>query len=222
MVLLSASNQTVYNNGTVNINGGTFKSENSYALYNDGSSSVMNIMQKDDPITIHSFDANNSDGNNSAIINRGVASLNIKGSKANACSSNPADTTEGLCIYSENHKSIKINRGNVNINGGTLISKNQAIDNQGGIVKIKNSYLKSFISSGIDNGTYFTINNGYDPGEYYICNSTIIGQTYDVYDRFESGSHIFYSNITFSNGTTTPDSSKIYGTITETPDACAW
>ena len=170
----------IENGRDITIYGGTFMS----GVYNDG---AMDIIQTDKPIYMTILRNTNVqmhyDSNDNNYVN--THTLNVKAQKANACTSDPSDTTSGLCVYSENGNSL-YNAKTTNINGGTFISLgNLSLD------------AAIFNYSG-------TIN---------ICNASVSGQKYDIFNF--GTTTINYNNVTFSNGTTTPASGKISSKVTE-------
>ena len=114
-------------------------------------------------------------------------------------------------------------RSNNKINGGSFVSNgtNMAINNESATFNIKNAYIHSNATA-IYNGNWYVSNGSADPGTYNICSTTVYSNNYDINER-NTGSYITYSNDNvFSNGTNTPDASKVYGSVNATGAACSW
>ena len=133
-----------------------------------------------------------------------------------------------------NYRVIYHMGGELEINGGTFISNDAPIVNLNasnssgfkitGGTFINNSETNATIdlySAKILGGTF--INKSGPALKYYynltgFCNATLNGNTYDIYNV--NGNSFRYNNVTFSNGTTTPDPSKIYGSRVTEIDTC--
>ena len=104
--------------------------------------------------------------------------------------------------------------GSININGGVYYSSNRTINvstSSTANVNIRNAKIISGWKGLQVTGTNGTIN---------ICDSVVEASKYDI--SIPSTGTITYNNVTFSNGTTSPDNDKVYnpnGTITQS-DTC--
>ena len=200
-------------NSVTNITNGVFISNSSYSIYNNSSTAVININQTDQPMYV----TNMVESWKPAIYNYSTGTININANQANACTSTISDTTSGLCAYADGSKEYTSNTANaplqnggagvINVNGGTYYGGHQgANNNAAGTLNIKNAEIISSYRALLNAGV----------GTINICNSSLNGSSRDIHNT--STGVITYSNITFSTGTTTPDSSKIYnpsGTLTQ-------
>ena len=238
----SSNNYTLYNKGTVNMSGGHIESPYDDIVYNEKNMNItggvfissvctaifnlkgtLNITQTDHPIYISSYYAT-ANGKCAAIYDNTGGKANITANQANNCTSNYQDTTSGLCAYGNSYGyAVKTNRNEVTINGGTYISESTAaIVSESATYKIKNAYIKSINDNGISNSNYYVTNQSLAPGTFNICSSTIQGGRYDMQEK-NTGANISYSNDNiFSNGTNTPASNKVSGTVNPTGAACSW
>ena len=226
----TGNGHNILNNvGTVNITGGKFVSGSQSPLYNRDK---LNINQSSKPIYISVIDSTTNDSAgiySDSNTNSTDARVSIVASRANKCTTNSSDTTSGLCIYystlntSNSGFTIKSVKSIININGGTFISNKRTVGNESGTINIKNASVISTESHAIYNGNWFLSNSeSYVPGTINICSSNINGDIKDLYEQNLS-SYITYSNDNvFSNGTNTPDSSKVYGPVTATGASCSW
>ena len=188
--------------GNTNITGGTFISSISNAILNN-STGAINITQTDTPIYATSL----AESFKPVIINSSTGTINITANRANACTNNASDTTSGLCAYgfaTGNGAVRNVVEGIININGGTYYGNEQGAHNGGtGTINIRNATVvcqKSAIYN-------------HNAGTYNICDSTLNSIASKDISNSSTGT-VNYNNVIFSNGTTTPDSSKISGTIT--------
>ncbi len=222
---------TTLSNVKTNINGGTFIGGTS-PIMNNGASGLININQTTKPIYIKST----SETWDPAIINNSSGVINITAPQANACTTNASDTTSGLCVYAIGNGSLTTNDGNgavrnntgiINVIGGTFVGGRQGFNNQTGTINIDGANINSVIAlenwgTGTTNVKNSIINgraeNG-STGTVNMCDSTLTtGDGSADLNNNQAAGIINYNNVTFSNGTTTPDNSKIYnpnGTITE-------
>ena len=213
----SVNNYAINNvSGTINVTGGTFISQNNKTMINRG---TININNGNNPVYIK---APNVDSQDTGIYNYAKSSLNINADRANKCTSNSSDTVSGLCIYSDTMCIKGNNKANITINGGTYISRHHSIASESATYKIKNAYIKSTNGTAIFTGLYYVERGEGNPGTYNICSSTIQGYLYDLYDVNATANISYANDNIFSNGTNTPASNKIYGTVNPTGAACSW
>jgi len=184
---------TIENDGILNISGGRLISDYE-GIYNNG---TVNINQSNKPIYIGITDV---EQHGNGIYNYANSILNIHANKANACTSNPNDTTSGLCFYiasapGESYKNVINTFGNctMNIDGGTYISGDDGINNEG-ILNIKNVEL---------NVGEVPFKNYHNDSVLSICSSNVSsGINEDIY--IDDGIVNYTSDNTWTNGTNTP------------------
>ena len=188
------------------INNGTLISNIVYVIKNSKNGTI-NINQTNKPMYISSL----AQEWNPAIFNSSTGTINITASQADRCTANSSDTTSGLCVYAEGNKNYSENTSNgalqnyggiVNIDGGTYYGGFQGLNNgTTGTLNIKNAKVISSRVALLNNST----------GTINVCSSNINGTSKDSANIKGT---VNYNNVTFSNGTTAPDSSKITGAIT--------
>ena len=199
-VFISVNSSTINNSSTsggiINISGGVITSQTNIGVYNSGSS-VINITQTDNPIYISSL----AETFRPVISNSSTGIINIIANQANACTNNSSDTTSGLCVYGYaiNNGAIRNVDGTINISGGTYYGNEQGVHNGGtGTINIRDAVVMCQKSVIYNHST----------GIYNICDSTLNSVASKDISNVSTGT-INYNNVTFSNGTTTPDSSKV-------------
>ena len=177
------------------VNGGVIIG-NRNGIYLEGEGTI-HIHQTEKPIYISSL----AKTWNPAIRNASTGTININAHEANQCTSNPEDTTSGLCVYAEGDKKPNSNTGNgaldnrgdgtVNINGGTFYGLHQGINNHAnGIINISNISVFSSWTAILNNQT----------GTINICNGKIDSNAnYDLYNNPTGGTINYSTNVTFQN-----------------------
>ena len=195
---------TIYNSssGNVYINGGTFISNSNNAILNS-STNLVTITQTDKPIYITSL----AQAWKPAIVNASTGTINITANQANACTSDVADTTSGLCVYAEGDKNYTSSTSNgavrnsaagtINVNGGTYYGGNQGFNNHaGGTINIRNIIVSS--------GKYGMLNNG--AGLINICSTTINNAPEELHINSSSTDGVinYSSDVVFRDGASTP------------------
>lgn len=192
----------VTSTGILNINGGTYTNTAGSTILNS-STGTININQTEKPIYIASL----AESFKPVIVNLSTGTINITANQANQCTATSTDTTSGLCVYGNatGNGAVRNVDGIININGGTYYGNEQGTHNGGtGTYNIKNATIICQKSAIYNHST----------GTYNICDTTINSITSKDISNVSTGA-VNYNNVTFSTGTTTPDSSKITGTITE-------
>ena len=199
--------------GIININSGNYISLANRTILNF--LGTININQTDKPIYIKT----ESKAWAPAIYNSSTGTINITGKQANECTSNPSDTTSGLCIYSGafdetdiNNKSngaIQNNKGTININGGTYYGAWQGINNNStGIINITGN-------TKIISRRYIILNK---TGTINICkmnselNNIVDNVSGDLVIN-STGTINYSTDVIFSSGTNIPKIHQNYGTI---------
>ena len=173
----SDSSNAVNNSlGTTTITGGTFISNSTYSVSNDTSGNLY-INQTTKPIYITTKaqiwrPALSSNGVYDSTNEVGI--MEVKANKANNCTSNPSDTTSGLCVYADGTKvynsdasngAVRLGKkGKLVIDGGTYYAGYQGVNNNStGLIQIKNAKIISGYSGVLNHTT----------GEIDVCNTEI-------------------------------------------------
>ncbi len=174
------------------VNGGVIIGNQNGILFQGGG--TIHINQNEKPIYISSLAKTWAP----AIRSNSTGTINIDAHEANQCTSNPEETTSGLCVYAEGDKNPNINTGNgalqnngtgtVNINGGTFYGTHQGINNVNGIINISNISAFSSWNAILNYGT----------GTINICNGKIDSNNNWDFSNPSTGIINYSANVTFA------------------------
>ena len=212
----SSTCQIIYiasDNNYVIINDGLFKTENHDNILSNGNSNLLinggmflsnkrNLLMYDGNTIITKGYFNSSydieESSLAALSLGGKANLKLVGDTSKTCTDTPSN--DGICIYSKVNSIRNGGSGDIEINGGTIISENKYTIST---ISDGNIYINKglFITKATENvyGTIYISGTG----NINICGGEIISSVKDIYSNGE-GTINYSTNVIFTDGTNTP------------------